>query len=177
MRTARDRQCTQVCGTPPGTPNPGAAAVILDAMPAFWRLTPRESIEAECQRRGKPALVSACVDLLEGRHDVDDALLLALAGPAAETVLSGREGGGAGYWPRVWAARGLLHAWDHRATAAIIQATTDDAWRVREMAAKVIARHRVADAFTAVAGLRDDHVPRVRAAAERAVVILTASGS
>jgi hypothetical protein len=146
-------------------------------MPAIWQLTPRQSIAAECQRRGKPALVSACIDLLQGRHDVDDALLLALAGPHAEAVLSGQAGGITGYWPRVWAARGLLHAWDNRATAAIIQATTDDAWRVREMAAKVIARHRIGDAFTAAAGLRNDQVPRVRAAAERAIVFLTAASS
>lgn len=74
----------------------------------------------------------------------------------------------------VWAARGLLYAWEERATPAIIQAATDEAWRVREMAAKVIARHAVDDALTAVAGLQHDPVPRVRAAAERAVMILTA---
>jgi hypothetical protein len=45
------------------------------------------------------------------------------------------------------------------------------------MAAKVIARHRVGDALDAVAGLRTDPVPRVRAAAARAVVILTADGA
>jgi hypothetical protein len=136
--------------------------------------TPRQSITAECHRRGKSAVVSGCIDLIEGR-DVDDGLILALGGPAAEYVLSGSEGGREGYWPRVWAARGLLHAWDGAATAAIIRATADDAWRVREMAAKVIARYRVGDALPAVAGLRDDDVPRVRAAAERAVAALTAS--
>ncbi len=146
-------------------------------MSATWRLTPRQSVAAECQRRGKPAVVSGCIDLLQGRHDVDDTLVVALGGPAAEYVLAGREGGKAGHWPRVWAARGLLHAWDDRAAAAIIQATTDDAWRVREMAAKVIARHRIGNAFTPVAQLRNDPVPRVRAAAERAIVILTESGT
>ncbi|MGN6176742.1 MAG: HEAT repeat domain-containing protein [Streptosporangiaceae bacterium] len=146
-------------------------------MPAIWRLTPRQNIAAECQQRGKPAVVSGCIDLLQGRPGVDDTLVLALGGPPAQDVLGGYAGGKAGYWPRVWAARGLLHAWDNRATAAIIQATTDDAWRVREMAAKVIARHRIGVAFTAVAELRNDQVPRVRAAAERATVILTASGT
>jgi len=136
--------------------------------------TPRQSIAAECQRRGKLAVVSGCIDLLE-RREVDDGLILALGGPPAEYVLSGHEGGREGYWPRVWAARGLLHAWDDGATAAIIQATADDAWRVREMAAKVIARYRVGDALPAVAGLLDDVVPRVRVAAERAVAALTAS--
>jgi hypothetical protein len=146
-------------------------------MPAIWQLTPRQSIAAECQRRGKPAVVSGCIDLLQGRHDVDDALVLALGGPPAHYVLGGREDGKAGYWPRVWAARGLLHAWDDRATPAIVQATTDDAWRVREMAAKVIARYRIGHALTAVAELRSDPVPRVRAAAERAIMILTATGT
>lgn len=61
--------------------------------------------------------------------------------------------------------------------AAIIRAATDGAWRVREMAARVIARHRIGDAFTAVAELRNGQVPGVRAAAERAVVVLTASGT
>jgi HEAT repeat protein len=140
------------------------------------KLTPRQSVEAECDRRGKPAVVSGCVDLLEAR-DVDDALVLALGGPAAEYVLGGREGGKEGYWPRVWAARGLLYAWDDRATAAIVRATADDAWRVREMAVKVIARHGVGDALSVVTGLRNDHVPRVRSAAERAVAVLTASGT
>jgi HEAT repeat protein len=140
------------------------------------RLTPRQSIEAECGRRGRPAVVAGCIDLLEGR-DVDDALVLALGGLPAEYVLGGREGGKEGYWPRVWAARGLLYAWEDRATAAIVRATADEAWRVREMAAKVIARHGVGDALSAVIELRDDHVPRVRSAAERAVVVLTASGT
>jgi len=146
-------------------------------MSAIWGMTPRQSVAAECQRRGKPAVVSGCIDLLQGRYDVDDTLVLALGGPAGQSVLDGLAGGKAGYWPRVWAARGLLHAWDDRATAAIIQATTDEAWRVREMAAKVIARHRLGDALTAAAHLRDDPVARVRTAAGRAVVILTAGNS
>jgi hypothetical protein len=144
---------------------------------AIWQLTPRQSILAECQRRGKPAVVEGCINLLCRCGDVDDGLVLALGGPHAQLVLDGHEGGKSGYWPRVWAARGLLHAWDDGAGPAIIQATTDDAWRVREMAAKVIARHYVGDALTAVAELVNDPVPRVRAAAERAVVILTAGST
>jgi hypothetical protein len=142
-------------------------------VPAVWRLTPRQSIAAECERRGEAAVVAGCIDLLQGRPGTDDALLIALAGPAAQAVLDGSAGGKDGYWPRAWAARGLLYAWDGRATTMIIQATADDAWRVREMAAKVIARHRVGDALPAVSRLRTDPVPRVRAAAERAVMLLT----
>jgi len=147
-------------------------------VPGNSELTPRQRVAAECARRGQLAVVTGCVDLLSGRHDaVDDALVLALGGLHAQYVLGGGEGGMTGYWPRVWAARGLLHQWDDTAAPAIIAATEDPAWRVREMAAKVVARHKVAEAFTAVAALRNDQVPRVRAAAERAVAVLTAGRS
>jgi hypothetical protein len=141
-----------------------------------WGMTPRQSIYAECERRGKDAVVAGCVSLLAG-DGADDALIVALGGPAAEYVLAGGEGGADGYWPRVWAARGLLHAWADTASPAIVAAITDESWRVREMAAKVVARHRVGDALAAVAALRDDQVARVRTAAGRAVAILSASAS
>lgn len=142
------------------------------------RPTPRQRIEAECARRGKTALAAGCVELLNGRYDgADDDLIVALGGTHGELVLNGRDGGKGGYWPRVWAARGLLHAWDGAATESIIGGCADEAWRVREMAARVIARHRVGDALDVVAELRTDPVPRVRAAAARAVVILTADGA
>jgi hypothetical protein len=126
---------------------------------------------SECRLRGTASVVSCCVDLLGG-GDADDALLRALGGPHAELVLNGRDGGRQGYWPRVWAARGLLYAWDPVAATAVIAATTDTAWRVREMAAKVIAHQCLGDALDAVARLRADPVERVRVAAERTVRIL-----
>jgi HEAT repeat protein len=88
-------------------------------------------------------------------------------------VLRGRAGEGPPYWHRVWAARGLLWAWDGTALPALREALRDDAWRVREMAAKVVARNLVGDALPDVEPLRRDPVPRVRAAAARAVVRLT----
>jgi hypothetical protein len=119
-------------------------------------------------RRGEGAVVAGCVALLAG-DGVDDAeLLLTLAGPATAAVLRGGAGGVDGYWPRVWGARGLLYAWEAWAAPAVVLATTDDAWRVREMALKVIARHTLGDAIDAVAALRTDPVARVRRAAERA---------
>ncbi|MGH9169560.1 MAG: hypothetical protein ACRD0Z_01590 [Acidimicrobiales bacterium] len=137
-------------------------------------MTPRQSVEAECRRRGRQAVIAGCVDLIAGR-EADDALIVALGGPPAEYVLSGREGGRTGYWPRVWGTRGLLHVWDDLATPAVAEATGDQAWRVREMACKVVARHKVGDALGAVVALLDDPVPRVRRSAERAVEVLTAS--
>lgn len=131
-------------------------------------MTPEQSVLDECARREKPAVVSGCIQILEGGES-DDALLLALGGPHARLVLAGQEGGKAGYWPRVWAMRGLLYAWDDVATSAVVTATKDESWRVREMAAKVCRRHRLERAFDAVAGLQNDPVARVQAAAERAI--------
>ena len=48
---------------------------------------------------------------------------------------------------------------------------------VREMAAKVVARRRLGDALAGVAELEHDPVERVRLAAARATVILTATGA
>lgn len=109
-------------------------------------------------------------------EDTDVRLVMALGGPAARRVLEGDSRVDLRYWLRVWGARGLLWEWDDRATDALSVALADKAWRVREMAAKVVARHLVGDTLPAVAELREDPVPRVRAAARRAVVLLTQAG-
>lgn len=111
-------------------------------------------------------MVERCLEVLRG--EVDEAFLLVLAGPAAQGVLAGQEGGVHGYWPRTWALRALLYAWDDRATAAVLGATGEDHWRVREMALKVIAKHRVDAGLDAATRLTADPTPRVRAAAHRA---------
>ncbi len=136
---------------------------------SIWGLTPRQSIELECARRGEADVVACCAELLAGR-DVDDELVFAIGGPAARSVLDG----GQQYWLRVWAMRALLYAWDDTARPAVLAGPADRSWRVREMAAKVIARRQIGEALDGVAGLRDDPVPRVRAAAARALAILTA---
>jgi len=83
--------------------------------------------------------------------------------------------GGPDYWLRVWAARGLLWAWDDSARPAVLRALGDEAWRVREMAVKVLARHDVGAAVGPISGLRSDPSARVRAAAARALARLTTS--
>lgn len=137
---------------------------------ASWGKTPRESIEQECANRGKDAVVAGCIELLQGR-DVDAELVVALGGPPASWVLTG-EPAGPPYWLKVWALRGLLWAWGDDALASVQTALHDDAWRVREMALKVVARHRLDRTSTTVAGLQEDPVARVRAAAVRALVRL-----
>jgi hypothetical protein len=141
-----------------------------------WGLTPRQSIEAECARRGRADVVAGCVRLVTG-DDADAALIMALGGPGARRLVHGGPRPDQRYWLRVWGARGLLWVWDDTALDAVTAALADDAWRVREMAAKVVARHLLGDALPAVAALRDDPVPRVRAAANRAVAMLTRAGA
>jgi HEAT repeat protein len=118
-------------------------------------------------------VIAGCLDLLNGK-DVDPTLIHALGGPAAQWAVSGGEGG-PDYWLRVWAARGLLWEWDDSALPVLEAALSDPAWRVREMAAKVAARHQLGDLLQALEQLRDDPNRRVVAAAERAMTrILTA---
>jgi hypothetical protein len=136
-----------------------------------WEQTPRQSIQAECSRRGADAVVSGCIDVLNG-SSVDEHLLGVLAGPAARSVIDGADGGLTGYWPRVWALRGLLYAWSDGATPALMGAFDDQSWRVREMAARVVAKQVVGEAFDHVVRLQHDETPRVSAAASRAVAAL-----
>ncbi|MDQ6875257.1 MAG: HEAT repeat domain-containing protein [Actinomycetota bacterium] len=139
-----------------------------------WGQTPRQSIDTACAMRGRDGVVTGCIDLLGGR-DVDATLIRSLGGPRAARFLDAAPP--QRYWLRVWGARGLLWAWDDRATPALISALDDEAWRVREMAAKVVARHLVGDALSRVAPLQEDPVPRVRAAAARAVARLARAGA
>jgi HEAT repeat protein len=142
------------------------------AMPrkSLSNVTPRERIQSECARRGKDAVLADCLALLRG--DTDLTRLQSLAGAGANKYFDGDVHDDM-YWFRVWALRGLLWSWDDRASASVRDALSDEAWRVREMAAKVVARHLVGAASSAIAELRDDPVPRVRQAAERALIRLT----
>jgi hypothetical protein len=142
---------------------------------AIWGLTPRQSVERECARRGQAEMVAACVVLLGG-GDADRRFVFAIGGPAAESVLGPHPRQDQRYFLRVWAARALLYAWDESAQDSVLAALSDESWRVREMAAKVVAKRRLGDALPIVARMNDDQVARVRVAAARATEILTAVG-
>ncbi len=117
-------------------------------------------------------MVAGCIALLDG-DTRDRRLIVALGGPPAQQMLLGNSRADLILWLRVWAARGLLWAWDESAHDALRAALDDDAWRVREMAAKVVARHLLGDLMSNVANLRNDPVARVRQAGGRAVARLT----
>ena len=136
-------------------------------------MTPRQRIEAESARRGPEAVAAGSATLLAG-GSADAGLIRVLAGNSADWFFADPDEPSRADWLRVWGARGLLWSWDGRHAAALRAALCDPWWRVREMAAKVVARHRLDDLLDAVAPLREDGNARVRAAADRAVVRLTA---
>ena len=139
---------------------------------SHWDETPKQSVEQECDRRGLLAVVKGCVALLNG-ESADDDLILALGGPPASWVRTG-EPPGPDYWLRVWGARGLLYAWDDSAREAVLRALDDEAWRVRDMALKVVARRVIQEAADQVQRRRGDSSARVRASAARAQKAISA---
>jgi hypothetical protein len=89
---------------------------------SIWGVTPRQSVERECARAGTSAVVATCVAILS-ECECDEGFLFVIGGPGARNVVDGREGGKTGYWPKTWAARALLYAWDDHATSAVVMST------------------------------------------------------
>ena len=133
-----------------------------------WGISPRDSVAGECARVGESAVVEGCIALLRSQK-ADSRLILALGGRPARWAAGFNEPAGPDYWLRVWAARGLLWAWDEAAGPVIVDALSDEAWRVREMALRVVNKRRLRDALGAVKRLEEDPNARVRAQASRAV--------
>lgn len=143
-------------------------------------MSPGLRVAAACERHGADVVVRACLDLLADR-DADPDIVEALGGDHARQLLAQGVPQVHAYWLRVWGARGLLYAW-HAAPGTDVDeglaaATTDPHWRVRETVCKVVAKRLRGDVLEAVLPLRDDPVERVRRAAGRAVVRITAAGS
>lgn len=130
-------------------------------------MTPQLRINRACETFGQAEVVRRCLDLLAGRND-DHELLVILGAAHAQQLIANGMPEAQDYWGRVWAARGLLWAGVGDRTDDLRAALADESWRVREMTCKVVARHRLGDLLEDVAPLEDDPVPRVRAAAARA---------
>lgn len=119
---------------------------------------PREVLAETCEVLGEEYVALWCADLLTGKvkwDDPDRPSLVWLKSGVSDT------------WFRPQVLRALLYAWHPDAAPAVVQAMSDPAWRVREMAAKVARKRGIVDA--ALTALLGDDVPRVREAAERAV--------
>jgi hypothetical protein len=134
----------------------------------IWKLTPRQSIEQECRRRGRIEFVEACSRMLDG-DDSDPGLIVALGGPPGMGLVDRGLPADLNYWLRVWAGRGLFWVWDDLALPSVIAAADDEHWRVREWSAKIAGKHALMAAMPELRLLLDDPVPRVRTAAARAI--------
>jgi hypothetical protein len=136
-------------------------------------VTPAERVAAACDRWGDATVVRRCAAQLGAGPAAPTGELLDLAtvlgGLRDPAFLTGGRPPGNAYWARVWAARALRYAWDDSATPAVVAALDDEHWRVREMAANVVADRELAEAADRLVGLLGDGTPRVRAAAARAL--------
>lgn len=121
------------------------------------------------ERWGAHGLMDRCVRLYREMDWGDE--------PELMSFLAGRAGcrwaelgfGTQGYFVRTWALRAMLYAWHESASTTVIDALEDEHWRPREMALKVVAKRLADGDVDAVARLQDDPVPRVQAAARRAL--------
>ncbi len=121
-------------------------------------------LAAAVERYGEANVVERALSLLAGNYEGEDFLLF-VGGEHAQGILDGAP---VLYWPELWGARALLYVWDESAGPAIIETLSNPAWRVREMGARVAAAREL-PAASALSGLLGDQVPRVRAAAARAL--------
>ncbi len=125
-------------------------------------LAPGPRVLVLAQEEGTRAVALWCAELLLGAAAT--ATVLWIGGRHAAQQIERP-------WPRVWAARALLYVWDDLATDAVVAALTDDAWRVREMAAKVV-RLRELPGGHLLPALLDDPLARVRVAGLRALAVV-----
>jgi HEAT repeats len=130
---------------------------------------PVERVAALVDLIGPDALVDWCVELLRGGGwagpDAPD--LDWIGGPSSVAMVANDLD--LVYWPRVWAARALLHTYSPQAGPAVAAALADESWRVREMCAKVARAQQLGEAAQALHACCSDDVPRVRSAAVRAL--------
>ncbi|MBC7443099.1 MAG: HEAT repeat domain-containing protein [Ramlibacter sp.] len=123
-----------------------------------------ERIHAAVAHYGEQTVIDNSIALLRAKNAGKDFLLYA-GGRHALGIL---EGAPALYWPELWGARALLYVWSDAAAPYIVVGLNNQAWRVREMCAKVILL-RGLEVAPKLVRLTTDEVPRVRAAALHAL--------
>jgi hypothetical protein len=134
------------------------------SLPDHHTLSLEERLQAAVASEGEPAVVQRAISLLEGGYEGEE-FLRVVGGPHADGILSGAP---SLYWPELWGARALNYVWSDAAAPAVIRGLGNQAWRVREMCAKVSALRLVGTATDLAALVTDDHA-RVRSAAARAL--------
>lgn len=123
-----------------------------------------ERIRTAVEREGEERVATRAFGLLTGGYEGEEFLLI-VGGSHAEGILAGAP---PLYWPELWGARALLQVWTDAATKPVIDGLGNQAWRVREMCARVVAARGLTASTELTKLLRDPHA-RVRAAAVRAL--------
>ncbi len=123
-----------------------------------------QRIAAAVAELSEPVVVQRAISLIAGNNEGEQ-FLLTVGGEHARGILDGAP---VLYWPELWGTRALLYVWDQSAAEAVNAALHNQAWRVREMAARVAAVRQL-DAVPTLVGLLTDETARVRAAAARAL--------
>ena len=123
---------------------------------------------------GRERFVAVCVDLLDGADRTSYVpelrYLTGHTWAADDPILDAAVW--KDYWVRTWGARGLLHCWADAATDAVVAGLRDEHYRPAEMCLKVAAQHDVAGTGPGAAALTRHDLPRVRAAAVRALGVV-----
>ena len=132
--------------------------------PSHHTASLEERIQAAVDSEGETSVVLRARSLLEGGYEGEE-FLRVVGGPHADGILAGAP---SLYWPELWGARALNYVWSDAAAPAVIAGLGNQAWRVREMCAKVAALRSIAAPEALTALTTDDHA-RVRAAAARAL--------
>ena len=140
--------------------------------PSHHTASLEERLQAAVDAEGEAAVAQRSRSLLEGGYEGEE-FLRVVGGPHADGILAGAP---SLYWPELWGARALNYVWSDAAAPAVIAGLGNQAWRVREMCAKVCALRAVGDPSSLAALTTDDHA-RVRSAAARALAVVGDSSS
>jgi hypothetical protein len=128
--------------------------------PSHHTASLEDRIQAAVDSEGETSVVLRARSLLEGGYEGEE-FLRVVGGPHADGILAGAP---SLYWPELWGARALNYVWSDAAAPAVIAGLGNQAWRVREMCAKVAALRGIIAPEALTALVTDDHA-RVRAAA------------
>jgi hypothetical protein len=135
--------------------------------PADVSRRPRDLLAALAEQVGSRQAALWCAELLEGADPHGyEGILWYLGGQATPGVLSGQW---ELYWPRTWGARGLRYVWADECSRSIVHGLSDEHWRPAEMCLKVATVRGVGEAGPGAVSWLGHKLPRVRAAACRAL--------
>ena len=137
--------------------NDNSAPVPVDDPPA-------ERIAAAVLLYGERGVIERSISLLRGGNEGEE-FLLYVGGRHAQGVIDGAP---PLYWPEVWGARAFNYVWHEDAATAVLRGLSDQAWRVREMCARVCLLRKIGTP-PVLARLLDDENERVRIAGARAL--------